>query len=76
MPDSLDFQLLPSIKLASLPSLKCNVSMKNITQEKLYSIMWETFAFNYANYHSENMQLVTHPIDIVKQCAPVKREFN
>lgn len=38
--------------------------------------MLETFAFNYANYHSENMQLVTHPIDIVKQCVAVKREFN
>lgn len=49
---------------------------KNIAQEKLYSIMLETLAFNYANYHSENMQLVTHPIDIVKQCVAVKREFN
>jgi len=47
--------------------------MKNITQEKLYSIMLETFAFNYANYHSENMQLVTHPIDTVQQCVAVKR---
>lgn len=38
--------------------------------------MLETFAFNYANYHSENTHLVTYPIDIVKQCVAVKRELN
>lgn len=46
---------------------------RNTTEEKLQSIMLDTFAFNYANYHGENMQLVTHPIDTVKQWVAVKR---
>lgn len=27
-------------------------------------------------YHSENMQLVTHPVDTVKQRVAAKRKFN
>lgn len=72
MPHHLDCQLLPSTKQASLYSLKCHVSKKNVTQEKLYSITVKIFTFSYANYHCENTQLATHPIDIVKQCVAVR----
>lgn len=72
MPHHLDCQLLPSTKQASLYSLKCHVSKKNVTQEKLYLITVKIFTFSYANYHCENTQLATHPIDIVKQCVAVR----
>lgn len=36
----------------------------------------KTFAFSYAHYRSKNMQLVTHPIDTVKQCVAAGIQLN
>lgn len=74
----LDFQLLSaslSIKLASPHSLKCNVSMKKYYTGQVVLYYDGNFCFQLC-YHSENMQLVTHPVDTVKQCVAVKRKFN
>lgn len=65
----------PGIKLASPHSLKCNVSMKKYYTGQAVLFYDGNFCFQLC-CHSENMQLVTHPVDTVKERVPVKRKFN
>lgn len=62
----------PGIKLVSPHSLKCNVSMKKYYTGRAVLYYDGNFCFQL-RYHSENMQLVTHPADTVKECGSEKK---
>lgn len=62
----------PGIKLVSPHSLKCNVSMKKYYTGRAVLYYDGNFCFQL-RYHSENMQLVTHPADTVKDCGSEKK---
>lgn len=49
--------------------------MKNYYTGQVILYYDGNFCFQLCD-HSENMQLVTHPVDTVKQCVAVKRKFN